>query len=339
MSAAEEKRQVASFTIPLRITVSFDSPALSSSGRAKLSRGRWPESVEGLQTAAALTARFSRDSLAANSFTWETALSLALASQLAYASRDEIDATAIGSWGLSTCQFIESGDTQCFLATTADVALVAFRGTESVADWLADLNARSLVRPYGAVHRGFYHAFRDAQSPLQAALDDLGTRSIVLTGHSLGGALATVAAAEWCGTRDIRSVYTYGQPRCGNHALRSYVNQHVGAIFNRFVNDDDIVTRVPPGFRHVGRLFHFDADGELQDSTESIGVVSTRSEQPPLTETQFDQLRAQLLAARSERNQEGTGIESLAAPELEGFFPSFSDHKLAGYVDKIMRYV
>jgi len=177
--------------IPLRITLSFGG---ASGGVAPVSLiGGMTAPVSGLTTEA--IANFSVGSIAARNFTWRTALSLAMASDLAYSPRDVVERTAL-NWGLNTCAFVEALDTQSFVAATNDVALIAFRGTESIRDWITDLNARRVTRPYGLVHRGFYHAFNDVRTRLERVLESFPERKIVLTGHSLGGALATVAAAE-----------------------------------------------------------------------------------------------------------------------------------------------
>jgi pimeloyl-ACP methyl ester carboxylesterase len=331
-------------TIPLQITISLGAP-LSGPGQPLVAG-----ELEGSRAAAipAAEAEFSVESLAAAEFTWRTALSLAMASNLAYSPRSTVEGTG-ATWGLSNCRFVEAVDTQCFIASMPDAVLVAFRGTESIRDWLADLNARRVTRDYGLVHRGFYHAFNDVRLQLEAILASLPGRRVVLTGHSLGGAIATVAAAEWlnAGSFRIGSVYTYGQPRVGNEAFRQYLNGKVGESFSRFVNDDDLVTRVPPGFKHVGKVFHFDASGDLQNRTEAAAASTLEAtapdtastEPPPLTEAQFDQLRAELLAARQGSSLEAMPESAIATPELEGFFPSIRDHSMSNYIRKILRHV
>ena len=86
---------------------------------------------------------------------------------------------------------------------------------------------------------------------------------------------------------------------------------------------------VPPTYRHVGRLFHFDSSGNRQDTTESLAKAPFMDfdETPTMTEAQFDRLRAQLLAARVQRLG-GQGAE-------EGLLPSFGDHKLIRYIQHV----
>lgn len=58
-------------------------------------------------------------------------------------------------------------------------------------------------------------------------------------------------------------VVTFGQPAVGRGAFRMFFVQHYSRKFIRFVNDDDSLSRVPPGYQHVGRLLHFDPLGNL----------------------------------------------------------------------------
>jgi hypothetical protein len=303
-----------------------------------------PASVEGLfgrrppLPTSQLTYPYSALSLAAISFDWRTALSLALASRLAYEDPAAVQATACEPWGMQGCQFFKADDTECFVAATPQAVLVAFRGTASVGDWLADMDVVSRRRPYGLVHRGFFGAFQAVEPQLLAALAALPDRPLVLTGHSLGGALATVAAAEWYDRFRIAWVFTFGQPAVGKGNFERHMQQYA-STFIRFVNDDDIVARVPPTYRHVGRLFQFDAAGNLPPGTESPpaeapwAALASTDGLPMLSEAEFDRVRAALLQQRAGRR--AAGMESLEAPVSEGLLPSLRDHRLDAYLPKI----
>jgi hypothetical protein len=339
---------MARWTIPVQLSVSVGVPALT--GRVvRVACSDVPTTSEGQliwQRGTAVSesiTRFSLDSLVADRFSWNTALSLALASQLSYDNPQTVTDVALNLWRLQSCQFIEADDTQCFVASSADAAFVAFRGTESLGDWLGNLNTISTTRSYGRVHRGFLGAFEVVDLRLRAALTRLDRPEILLTGHSLGGALATVAAAEWQGHLPISWIYSFGQPAVGKGSFRSFFDQHYAGKFIRFVNDDDIIARVPPTFHHVGSLFHFDAAGDLQNGPGLLDLeaatggalpgTSASAGPPMLTEVQFDHLRAQLLDRRAQSRM--SGFESLSRPELEGLFPSVSDHSLDTYIAKI----
>jgi hypothetical protein len=140
-------------------------------------------------------------------------------------------------------------------------AIVAFRGTQP--DRWEDIFSDALWAPIawraGHVHKGFALAIDTVWPALQAVLDDLpSTARVWFTGHSLGAALATLAAFR-CGT--TAGVYTFGCPLVGNQVFAGSYNMRLGTASARYVNDHDIVTRVPPeefAFP-FGRYTHVDA--------------------------------------------------------------------------------
>jgi pimeloyl-ACP methyl ester carboxylesterase len=113
------------------------------------------------------------------------------------------------------------------------------------------------------VHRGFAGALEEVWEPLAARLDALaaGGRRVFFTGHSLGAALATMAAARWRAraVAEAAAVYTFGSPRVGDAA---FVASLACPVF-RIVNNNDVVAHVPlPGlYQHAGQLHLFDASG------------------------------------------------------------------------------
>ncbi len=278
---------------------------------------------------------FSVDSFSNGSFSWAAAYSSALASQLCYQPSAAVEAIAKSRWGFNDCQFIESGDTQGFVAHSEKSTLIAFRGTESLGDWLTNINLlKTSDDRYGGVHRGFHSAYQSVHQEILAQLlvRDAEVK-VWVTGHSLGGALASIAAAELQSTRPITGCYTFGQPRIGDDAFRKYVKTNLTHF--RFVNDDDIVTRIPPGFKHVGQLFHFDQDGELITSggAESLGAAGT--EPVALNDSEFETLQEEIREVqRAVRVTKGPASdqEAMVDASIEGLLPSVSDHRIDKYV-------
>ena len=290
------------WTIPLQVSVTIGSPQLVAAPATIAAKPAQAEGLFGRQapvSASTFMAKFSASSLANTSFGWQAALSLALTSSLSYGLQAAIESMARTTWKLDSCLFIEEDDTQCFVASSPGAVVVAFRGTESTGDWLANLNVFGTSQPYGVVHRGFHTGFTVVKSRIQQELRRLPDRKVVLTGHSLGGALATIAAAEWQGVFPIDAIYTYGQPAVGRGDFPAFMRKHYGDIFYRFVNDDDIVPLVPPGYRHVGRLYQFDGSGRLKARIESVGVGLEEEGPPTMSEAEFDRLRATLLQQRA----------------------------------------
>ena len=159
-------------------------------------------------------------------------------------------------------------DTQGFVARDQNILLIAFRGTQpsELTDWITDAKAvpETWGYPAGHVHKGFYEALRavwplNGEATLPQWLMNRGNRAVWITGHSLGGALAEVCAAEaaFVAHLPVDGVYTFGQPRVGTEGFAQAVQPALGARIFRYVHDRDIVPRVPlfgMGFRHYGSL-------------------------------------------------------------------------------------
>lgn len=283
---------------------------------------------------------FSIHSLAGvNDFTWQTALSLAFASKISYQQKDKVEYHARQSWGFTTFEFLDVNATQGFVAARDEVVLIAFRGTDNLADWIGNLNIEPLPRNYGRVHRGFAEAFDAVEPKVREFLSRAATPSsrIWLTGHSLGGALASICAAELMESAQIAGIYTFGQPRVGDAEFQETIRAHFESKFFRFVNDHDIVTRIPPGFKHVGSLIHFDAYGVRRGAKEEAGVASL--EPNALSEEEFGELQGQINFVRARFPMHGlTAEESSFEASVEGVIPGLSDHAIDRYIAVIRRY-
>src|SRR5262249_43925796 len=279
---------------------------------------------------------FDLDSLNQTGFTWQTALSLALASDLVYQRAQAVENVATLNWHLDGCKFLEHANTACFVAHTHSAILISFRGTQSLSDWLTNLDVWSTSTSYGKVHGGFRKAFESVAPELINTIKSLGPHGklIQMTGHSLGGALATIAAAELQGQFSIAGIYTFGQPRIGDGRTVDFFQTYYARAFHRFVFDNDIVTRIPPGYQHVGKLYHFDANGFLLPPVAEATGLS--SEPPELTKEEFEQLQRTARTIRDEAKAATLGAPEasaeLADRSLEGIFPSVSDHRMSRYL-------
>ncbi|MEL6104392.1 MAG: trypsin-like peptidase domain-containing protein [Planctomycetota bacterium] len=336
------------WTIPLHVSVSIGQPTMgddSSPGVTPADAGSKPtaDGASGnellfrrkrkqLDDAAIQLSlqKFSRQSLRKDRFDWLTALSATVFSRMAYWERSQIRARVLSSYQFTHCEVFTPGSMQAIVAIEDDLVVVAFRGTANRRNWLINLNTFGTeAGNYGKVHGGFYHAFQSARPALEQYIDRhaASQQKLVLAGHSLGGALATIAAAEWHERYDLLSMYTVGQPAAGKRDFRGYVAQNFEDRFFRMVNEDDLVPMVPPGYKHVGKLLHFQPDGTVADSIhESIDDFDdTMSEKE--FEAMQDRLRQEL-----EAEQEDPATENIA---LEGI-PNTTDHGTDRYLRKIL---
>jgi pimeloyl-ACP methyl ester carboxylesterase len=174
-------------------------------------------------------------------------LTCAELSRLAYAPRAVIQDTleSLGWELLQTLQVEQvlrgKADSEGFVTQPerGGPRFVVFRGTDSgsVDDLLTDLNAiPTQWRGRHTVHRGFADAYDSLREQLPSRGD--GSSEVVLTGHSLGGALATLALEDLPGSRLV----TWGAPRVGD---RPFVHSLRAASIERFVHCCDLVPRVP----------------------------------------------------------------------------------------------
>ena len=190
----------------------------------------------------------------------------------------------------ATLEVFDVDDTQGFVVQNETDLVVAFRGTEPKRpmDWLSD--GRVIHAPWahrvGKVHKGFYHAleavWRDGRDVLPKRLANCGNRRVWITGHSLGGALAELCAARASfdtaiTSVPIQAVYTFGQPRVGDNEFAELLHDKMGVSVFRFVNDRDIVPRVPfygTGYRHYGGQIFFDEAGKASNTDSSVETMS-----------------------------------------------------------------
>jgi len=142
----------------------------------------------------------------------------------------------------------DSDGTQAILVDFKEHVVLGFRGTEatSIKDIKADAKAISMACPTGGkIHKGFYQAYEAVESQIQERLNenDITQKPLFITGHSLGGALATLAAKRLVHQGGISACYTFGSPRVGDE---EWVSQIKTPLY-RLVNAADCVTMLPPG--------------------------------------------------------------------------------------------
>ena len=191
--------------------------------------------------------------------------------------------------GFAKCQFLESRGTQqgeglhCFLAMREDsqkqneLAVLAFRGTDkddpTDLAYDVDFHPERWGRNGGKVHGGFAHAFADLQKeqPLDQLLQPFTCR-VLYTGHSLGAALATLAASLW----PPQALYTIGSPRVGDSVFVGTLSQ---VECHRYVDCCDIVTRIPLeelGFAHCGKPYYINRHRAVVFNPNSLTIALDR---------------------------------------------------------------
>lgn len=175
---------------------------------------------------------------------------LLLADKFAYdheKERERLD-SELGNLNFQLHETFDADGTQAILMSNKKCVVLAFRGTEATSpqDIKADLKAKAtLCESGGKIHSGFNDAFNSVFLVVQNAINRDGFRELPLfiTGHSLGGALATIAAKKLSHAGGIAACYTFGAPRVGDAEWISGIKPPL----YRMVNAADCVTMLPPG--------------------------------------------------------------------------------------------
>ncbi|EFJ32399.1 hypothetical protein SELMODRAFT_12604, partial [Selaginella moellendorffii] len=246
----------------------------------------------------------------------------AMASKVAYENPKFIEFVVNQNWkmhllGTYNCwnEFQKKNSTQAFIfadrETDAGAIVLAFRGTEAfnAYDWCTDLDFSWYELPQlGRVHLGFLEALglgdRNRMQSFQSdetkllAYDHISAELVTIlrkhrnaklyiTGHSLGGALATLFTAMLFYNREenrvfynteddvarrLAALYTFGQPRVGDKSFASVMDTSLNKPTMRYfrvVYNNDMVARVPFdnslfGFKHFGNCCYFTYNYSLQ---------------------------------------------------------------------------
>lgn len=200
----------------------------------------------------------------------DNAVALAEVARLAYSDAGSITTTAL-QWGFPRSRFLDKRDTQAYVMANGQTIVVAFRGTQpdKLLDWMSDCDTLFVNGPFGRVHNGFNLALSQVWEELIATVTEFQDQgqSLWLTGHSLGAALATLASARWREQdKPVNGLYHFGSPRVGDRVFERSFDQDFAARNFRFVNNADLVTRVPlrvMGYSHAGTMLYFTDKGEL----------------------------------------------------------------------------
>tara|TARA_E500000081_G_C6139670_1_gene359405 strand:- start:408 stop:1166 length:759 start_codon:yes stop_codon:yes gene_type:complete len=203
----------------------------------------------------------------------ERSVLFAKLAQIAY--MDEKAATKQAkSMGFTTVEFYDIDGAQAYRFMNKHDLVIACRGTQPTEfnDIKADIDALPVIaETVSRVHKGFKTEV-DELWPL--VLEDLqrtanDKKKIWFCGHSLGAAMATIMASRchlYPDVEPVEELYTYGSPRVG---WKSYCDS-LGVIHHRWVNNNDIVTRVPltlMGYRHHGTEHYLNAYGLKRNPT------------------------------------------------------------------------
>jgi len=167
--------------------------------------------------------------------------------------------------GFVTTQIVTSLGELAYVGYNKDYQqiLAVFRGSTDIVNWINNMDAVLVDYPYCTgcqVHEGFYDTWKSVKVGVMNEVYRLHklypSYSIVVSGHSLGAAVATLAGVDIY--KNVSSTvysWTLGSPRVGNPAFADWYTPYSGVVHNqRITNNKDVVPHMPSeleGFRHV----------------------------------------------------------------------------------------
>lgn len=281
----------------------------------------------------------------ANEVRWDVALVLAEISTIAYAP-DLEQIRRLRELGAAKVKPLASRSSQGLVASDAHAIVIAFRGTEPTvpADIITDIKIFGRRTPEGRIHSGFLDSVNNLY---ELALDEAirqGARdkTVWVTGHSLGGAMAMVFGHRSTVQRHLRpnGIVTFGQPLAVDNRICQQMLDEFKGDYVRFVNQLDPVTRLLPNYRHAGARVHLNSDGyslrepmiaytgKADEERPTVVFVEDDDRLQPMSEAEFE---------KWERELEGTGPRSAKNQEVfTGMsIPILSDHGMDKYIAKL----
>lgn len=174
-------------------------------------------------------------------------------------------------------------DTTGFVAidTTNSLIVVSFRGSRSIQNWIANVDFGTTATTICSGcpgHTGFWNSWQEARSivvpAVQAARAAHPSFQILVTGHSLGGAVADFAAADLRNSGYSNVVlYTFGAPRVGPAALSDYITAQGNNY--RVTHLNDPVPRLPTlnmGYVHISPEYYISSANNVAVTANDINT-------------------------------------------------------------------
>ncbi|CAE6959747.1 mdlA [Symbiodinium microadriaticum] len=175
--------------------------------------------------------------------------------------------------------------------------VAVFKGSIGVGDYTID--ARVMPKRWPSyntsrcascmVHSGFADLFDELRRPLISDLRTLGCQNVTVTGHSLGAALAVLAAVDLAAEGfTLGPVVTFGQPRVGNAAFAAALTSATSgaaSVLWRVVHHHDPVPRLPlrvSGYMHPPTEIYY-----FTEWSDAVRVCSSHDGEEPEAAASF----------------------------------------------------
>lgn len=217
-------------------------------------------------------------------------------SRLAYTNDNIVTRGGLTNIGFSEIKWLSVSNNQALIAWNSEekLGIISFRGTEpdQVGDIAADLGISLIPHPdptKGKIHEGFYQAFYCLQHEIETWMSEIEQNNSkidkwLITGHSLGAAMATIAASVLHFSKGSKHLINFGSPRVGNVDFIQAINS---VEHRRYVNCCDVICRIPPTINGMGNYGHL-------PNEYYIGQKGVITHNPAPTQIAQDQQQARL---------------------------------------------
>ena len=206
----------------------------------------------------------------------------AILSNLVYKDKETIIRTLPSELELKHTIDCKGTGTYCFIAIDKQRmrTYLVWRGTNETLDWKSNIRALLVKRPDkfpGKIHKGFYKAIPFEHLDYLIGELVISGYSIINTGHSLGGALATLYAYhvinEFSPANRLPSdVITFGAPKVGNKTMKDEYNKIIRCT--RFVHSNDLVPHLPWLFglfyHHIGDMIFLESGLKIKNANMKL---------------------------------------------------------------------
>lgn len=177
-----------------------------------------------------------------------------------------LDSVSLYSPNGKVIKYINNNNTDLQVAITKNYnqkrLCIVFRGSESKKDWFYNLffPKIKLKNKNIHVHGGFYLQLKNNINDIdKLVLNNINSKTqIVVTGHSLGAALATIYGYLLSfKTNKKITIISFASPRVGNFKFKKSFNNQSNLIHHRITNNKDLVCAIPLiNYHHVGQLIN-----------------------------------------------------------------------------------
>jgi len=158
-----------------------------------------------------------------------------------------------------------------------NTAWLIYRGTTNIKEWIQDFTYNQVpYKNWGLVHKGFSNIYQNNRDKILNTLQTMNPKKVIVSGHSLGGAVAILTGVDLHVNNYDVEIYTFASPRVGNSDYCNNVNSKGPKIY-RIINTVDIVPTIPfgavPNFKQYNKPWFYSDCGEIHEFTNNMKSI------------------------------------------------------------------